>query len=103
MTAPRRIHVRWGKAGDTRVTYMEERFLPPDGGADYILEDPAALADSDVVQCLIRQAEARGMERADAIVEDLTADWFDPSRRYQSDRIRNAIRAEAAAIKGETT
>lgn len=25
--APERIHVRWGKAGDTRVTYMEERFL----------------------------------------------------------------------------
>ena len=37
MDAPKKIHVRWGKSGDTRVTYMEERFWPPDNEAEYIL------------------------------------------------------------------
>ena len=37
MDAPKRVHIRWGKAGDTRVTYMEERFFPPDNEAEYII------------------------------------------------------------------
>lgn len=52
--APERIHVRWGKSGDTRVTYMEERFMPPDNGADYIRADApeveALRAERDALQ-----------------------------------------------------
>jgi hypothetical protein len=54
--APERIHVRWGKAGDTRATYMEERFLPPDNGAEYIRADVSAARIADLERQL---AEAR--------------------------------------------
>lgn len=42
--APERICVRWGKAaGDVSVSYMEDRFYPPDNTAEYIRADLAAL------------------------------------------------------------
>ena len=67
---------------------------------DDLGEPPAVQAH---VAKAVAEAEARGVERAEAIVDELTADWFDPPKRYQSDRIRNALLAEAAAIrKGET-
>ncbi len=59
---------------------------------------PAALAAGDEVAALIRDAEARGMERAAQEVEEWAAQSYDAFRIHQS---ASAIRAEAAALRGE--
>lgn len=68
----------------------------------YILADPAALAASPEVQELIREAEARGMERAMALPA-YDSDG-DPSRPFDHKVFVKIddIRAEAAAIRGDT-
>jgi hypothetical protein len=48
--APNRVYVRWGKAGDTRVSYMEERFMPPDNGAEYVRADLHAAALDEIAR-----------------------------------------------------
>lgn len=36
---PERIHVRWSKAGGTHVSCKENRYWPPDNGAEYVRAD----------------------------------------------------------------
>lgn len=62
----------------------------------YILATPAALAASPEVAALIREAEARGMERAADMLLGSVPREFGDHRDY-----RKAIRAEAAALRGE--
>ena len=66
MDVPKRVHIRWGKAGDTRVTYMEERFFPPDNEAEYIIavehahvvaEKDARIADLEDAMRVIAETE----------------------------------------------
>ena len=62
----------------------------------YILVTPEALASSPEVAALIREAEARGMERAAKVyAEGEGWDYFGAAY--------DAIRAEAAAIRSEAT
>ena len=64
MTAPRRIYAGMETAHQSQGRWETMPFeLPPDSPA-YILEDPAALADSPEVQKLLAQAETHGVERA---------------------------------------
>ena len=49
-TVPERIHVRWGKAGDVRVAYMEERFWSPDAEADYVPLTALEAAQSQIAE-----------------------------------------------------
>lgn len=65
----------------------------------YILATPAALAASPEVAALIREAEARGMERAAQICTDAEDSIFGKSMDLRTAAI--TIRAEAAAIRGE--
>ena len=77
----------------------------------YILATPAALAASPEVAALIREAEARGMERAAEVDWQRGRDATDTAPDYLSDwqrglvtgqqMMRDAIRAEAAALRGE--
>lgn len=65
-TVPSRMHVRWGKSGDTRVTYMEERFWPPDAEADYVPAAALEAAQARIVELEAEKREAAMQYLADA-------------------------------------
>ena len=58
-----------------------------------VLSTPAALVASPEVAALIREAEARGMERAARIIDDMP--------QNEGDDFAGRIRAERDALRGE--
>ena len=84
----------------------------------YILVTPEALASSPEVAALIREAEARGMERAQSLARRLANDSEREAERKDTTAqqriglnlvrdtaatLESAFRAEAAAIRREAT
>ena len=123
MEAPKRIHIRWGKAGDTRVTYMEERFFPPDNEAEYILatEHARIVAEKDAriaeLEKALKTARRDAFEEAAKVAEHLQCAtcgvWFHPNEPHTDDicsaghsswggaRDAKEIAAAIRAMKGE--
>ena len=92
--APKRIQVRWTKSGTGHVATPASAGLVANCAAQYLSTE--ALASSPEVAALIREAEARGMERAATVyAEGEGWDYFGAAY--------DAIRAEAAAIRREAT
>lgn len=125
-TVPDRIHVRWGKSGDIRVTYMEERFWPPDAEAEYVLataleaaqariaeleaeKREAALqylADAGQLSDALATARREALEEAAKVVDSLAKDFrvnaaacVETHPEFAEDRIEHAEDVEEAANK----
>lgn len=108
--APERILAfRWPHGGRA---WREVDMEAPVYASPYILVTPAALAASPEVAKLIREAEARGMERAAALSCSCGYDvpdniTFDEGQMFRAgaetalDAVSAMLRAEAAALKGE--
>ena len=121
--APQRIWVGWPNPHSCGLAFTvpaNPRLVQTGAGqlrSPYILATPASLAAAPEVRALIREAEARGMERAakrrDARAESLVADhgshewdtnvtnlpeWVERATEELEEQA-TAIRAEAAAIR----
>ena len=74
-----------------------------------VLATPTALAASPEVQAMIREAEARGMERAAVIADrhlskvEINEPLWHEGQDWAAESIALAIRAEAAALRGKET
>ena len=112
MDTPERIWVQWPNVGGCGLAFKtpanprhksDDRF---NKRTAYILATPEALAASPEVRALIREAEARGMERAaerlDLAEHDAEErDWRSGANAFAT--LARVIRAEATTIqKGET-
>ena len=104
--APKRIQVRWTKSGTGHVATPASAGLVANCAAQYLSTE--ALASSPEVAKLIREAEARGMERAAGIL-DVRADVALVDMGASAETVdalgaaADAIRAAAAAIRSEAT
>ena len=109
MDAPKRVHIRWGKAGDTRVTYMEERFFPPDNEAEYIIatEHARIVAEKDAriaeLEKALKTARRDAFEEAAKVAE--TAGVYPELNVYNGGpewyKHGKEIAAAIRAMKGE--
>lgn len=103
--APERIHVRWGKSGDTRVTYMEERFMPPDNEAEYIRADliAGALTDhNDLLRSAMQICERAIMHEEFRVLANWDAFYDRVSVTLKKHHaVTNEARAAAAATRKE--
>lgn len=88
--APKRIQVRWTKSGTGHVATPASAGLVANCAAQYLSTE--ALASSPEVAALIREAEARGMERA----AELALSCGIAVNANQRDAIAAAIRAAKA-------
>ena len=88
--------------------WIDEQSECPEGSPSYILETPEALAASPVVQAMLREARAEGMEWAAGIAAETAADAKkEPGAGWASHSwlmaVCRTLEAEAAAVrKGET-
>ena len=100
--APKRIQVRWTKSGTGHVATPASAGLVANCAAQYLSTE--ALASSPEVAALIREAEARGMERAAARARVYASNYAQSSDgRNTFILLAEWADAEAAAIRSEAT
>jgi len=115
--APKRIWVEYGQSGPEAMVWVGGSTIGLRKLPCYILATPEALAPSPEVQKLVADAKAQGMERAlgimktagdsavtEALGQRLCCNGQDCGCRGATveEYLEHLIRAEVAAIRGET-